>query len=99
MELLAYFIDRLKETKDRDGNSLYDSTIVSYGSNLRTGHDLRGCPAILTGGGAKNIKHGRHVMLPKLTPLSNLWLTLLTEAGVEVEQFGDSKGVLTEILS
>jgi len=38
-------------------------------------------------------------MLPKLTPLSNLWLTLLTEAGVEVEQFGDSKGVLTEILS
>ena len=97
MELLATFIDKLKATKDRNGASLYDSTIASYGSNLRTGHTLKGCPALLTGGGAKNIKHGSHIMLRELTPMSNYWLTIMQEAGLEVTQFNDSSGRLTEL--
>jgi len=97
MELFAHFIDRLKETKDRNGLSLYDTTIASYGSNLRTGHTLRNCPALLTGGGAKNIKHGRHIVLRELTPMSNYWLTVLQEAGVRTTQFNDSTGPLTDL--
>ena len=97
MELFAYFIDRLKATKDRNGTSLYESTIASYGSNLRTGHTLKDCPALLTGGGAENIKHGSHIILPKLTPMSNYWLTILQEAGLPVDQFNDSSGRITQL--
>lgn len=65
MELFAWFIDRLKETKDLDGRRLYDTCIVSYGSNLRAGYGLQSLPTLLTGGGADRIKHGRHIVLPK----------------------------------
>ena len=99
MELFAYFIDRLKATKDANGETLYDTSIVSFGSNIRTGHTLKSCPALLTGGGMENIEHGRHIMLRELTPMSNYWLTILKEAGVRGNQFNDSTGVLSELLS
>lgn len=98
MDLLAHFIDRLKEAKDIDGSRLFDNCIVSYGTNLRSGHELKNVPAILTGGGAKDIKHGRHIVLPKEdTPLANYWLTLMQQAGVPIEQFSHSTGVVSEL--
>lgn len=100
MELFAWFIDRLKETKDSEGRRLYDSSIVSYGSNLRTGHGLQSLPAILSGGGAERIKHGRHIILPKEdTSLANYWLTLLQQAGVETPRFHYSDGEVSELLT
>jgi hypothetical protein len=99
-ELLAYFIDILKRTKDVDGSSLYDHTILSWGTNLRTSHMLKDVPVIVTGGGAPKIKHGRHLVLPKEdTPLCNLWLTLLQQAGVKATSFGSSNGILPELLA
>lgn len=50
-ELFAHFLDRLKEAKDTDGSRLYDNCIVSFGTNLRSGHELKSLPAILSGGG------------------------------------------------
>jgi hypothetical protein len=100
MELFAWFLDRLKETKDTDGRPLYDSCIVSYGSNLRAGHGLQSCPALLSGGGADRIKHGRHIVLPQAnTSLANYWLTLLQQAGVETPKFHYSTGEISELLS
>lgn len=97
--LLAHFLDRLKEAKDMDGSSLYDNCIVSYGTNLRSGHELKNLPAILSGGGAKDIKHGRHIILPEEdTPLANYWLTLMNQAGVEIESFSHSTGTVPELL-
>lgn len=99
MALLAHFLDRLKEAKDIDGSRLYDNCIVSYGTNIRSGHELKNVPAILTGGGAKDIKHGRHIVLPKEdTPLANYWLTLIQQAGVPVDQFSHSSGIIPELL-
>lgn len=99
-EQLAYFIDLLKNTKDVEGSSLYDHTILSWGTNIRTSHMIKDVPLIITGGGAKNIKHGRHIVLPKEdTPLGNLWLTLLREVGVPVESFGNSTGIIPELIS
>lgn len=98
--LLAHFIDRLKEAKDSDDSRLFDNCLVSYGSNLRSGHELKNVPAIITGGGAKNIKHGRHIVLPKKdTPLANYWLTLLQESGIKTDKFSHSTGTLPELLS
>ncbi|MDA7888423.1 DUF1552 domain-containing protein [Akkermansiaceae bacterium] len=98
--LLAHFIDRLKEATDSDGSRLFDNCIVSYGSNLRSGHELKNVPAIVTGGGAENIKHGRNIILPKQdTPLANYWLTLMQQADINVDAFSHSTGILPELLS
>lgn len=100
MELLASFLDRLKEARDIDGSSLFDRCIISYGTNLRSGHELRNLPAILSGGGAPDIRHGRHLILPERdTPLANYWLTLLQQAGVPAEAFSHSTGNLPELVS
>ena len=99
MELFAHFLDRLKEARDIDGSRLFDNCIVSYGTNLRSGHELKNVPAILSGGGAKDIQLGQHVILPgKDRPLANYWLTLMQQAGVEVDQFSHSTGVIPELL-
>ena len=98
--LFAHFIDRLKEAKDIDGSSLFDNCIVSYGSNLRSGHELKNVPAILSGGAAKDIKHGRHIALPKQnTPLANYWLTLMQQAGIKTDKFSHSTNIIPELIS
>ena len=97
--LFAHFLDRLKEAKDSDGSRLFDNCIVSYGTNLRSGHELKNLPAILSGGGAKDISHGSHIVLPdEETPLANYWLTLMQQAGLEMDQFSHSTGTVPELL-
>ncbi|MGB0143317.1 MAG: DUF1552 domain-containing protein [Akkermansiaceae bacterium] len=99
MELFSWFLDRLKETKDVEGRRLYDTCLVSYGGNLRSGHGLQSLPALLSGGAADRIKHGKHIVLPKEnTSLANYWLTLLQQVGVELPQFAYSDGVVSELL-
>lgn len=98
--LFSHFLDRLKDARDSDGSRLYDNCIVSYGTNLRSGHELKNLPALLSGGGAKKIQHGRHIILPEEdTPLANYWLTLMQQAGAEVEEFSHSTGIVPELLS
>lgn len=95
-ELLAGLIDQLKATKEADGSSLFDHTTVAFGSNISSIHYLDNCPTVLTGGGA-NLKLGHHLVLPKDTPLCNVWLTMLKGMGIEVDRHGDSSGVVKEL--
>ncbi len=97
-ELLAGLIDKLKAMKEADGRSLFDHTCLAYGSNIRSVHFLDNCPTLLTGGAA-NIKLGQHLVLPKDTPLANVWLTLLRGLGIEAERHGDSTGVVKELIA
>ncbi len=94
--LLAGLLDKLKATKEADGTSLFDHVALAYGSNIRTIHYLDNCPTLLTGGGAK-LKLGHHLVLPKDTPLCNVWLTLLHGLGIEANRHGDSTGVVKEL--
>jgi hypothetical protein len=95
-ELLARFIDKLKATEEADGSTLFDRTAVAFGSNISSIHYLTNCPTILTGGGA-NLNLGQHLVLPKDTPLCNVWLTMLHGMGIEVERHGDSSGIVKEL--
>ena len=92
-ELLAGLIDKLKATREPDGTSLFDHTVVAYGSNIRTIHYLDNCPTLIAGRGA-GLALGQHLVLPKDTPLCNLWLTLLRGLGAKADSHGDSTGVL-----
>jgi hypothetical protein len=95
-ELLAGLIDKLKATKEADGSSLFNHTAVAFGSNISSIHYLTNCPTVLTGGGA-NLKLGQHLVLPKDTPLCNVWLTMLQGLGINVARHGDSAGVVKEL--
>ena len=97
-ELLAGLIDELKSVKEADGRSLFDHTCLAYGSNIRSVHYIDNCPTLLAGGGA-NLKLGQHVVLPKDTPLSNVWLTMLQGIGVSAERHGDSTGPLKKLIA
>ena len=95
-ELLAGLIDKLKAVKETDGSALFDHVALAYGSNIRSIHYLDNCPTLLTGGGAR-LKLGQHLVLPKDTPLANIWLTLLHGIGIDAERHGDSTGVVKEL--
>ena len=95
-ELLAGLIDKLKATKESDGSSLFDHVALAFGSNISSIHYLTNCPTILTGGGAK-LKLGQHVVLPKDTPLCNVWLTMLQGMGINAERHGDSTEIAKEL--
>jgi hypothetical protein len=45
-------------------------------------------------GGAEGIRGNRHIAAPMGTPLSNLHVKILNRAGVAIDSFGDSTGVL-----
>jgi hypothetical protein len=97
-ELLSYLFDRLKSTKDLNGHTLFDWTTISYGSNIHSIHNLNNTPALIAGN-RSGLKLGEHMVMPKGTPLCNLWLTLLHANGLEQEQFGDSSGLIDGILA
>jgi hypothetical protein len=95
LDLFAQFLDKLKAIPDGDG-SLLDHSLFLYGSGMTNGnaHDHENLPTLLVGGAAGRHKGNRHVKMPKSTPLSNLMITLLDKAGVNVEKFGQSDGVI-----
>jgi hypothetical protein len=94
----AYLLEKLRSTPDGEGN-LLDHSIIVYGSgtadgNRHTHHDL---PVLVAGGGAGQIKGGRHLKYKTETPLNNLFVNVLNKAGVPAGNFGDATGVLTDI--
>lgn len=92
MELFAGFVAKLKATPDGDG-SLLDHSMIVYGSGLSDGnrHTHEDLPVLLVGGGG-GFRCNNHVVYPKDTPMTNLYLTLLDRMGVPAEQLGDSTG-------
>jgi hypothetical protein len=100
-DLLAGLIDKLKAATESDGTRLFDHVALAYGSNIRTIHYLDNCPTVLTGGGA-GLKLGQHLVLPKDTPLCNVWLTMLQGIGIpprQLERHGDSTGVIKALIA
>ena len=94
-QMYAYFLEKLRSTRDGDGSLLDHSTIL-YGGGISDGnqHLHDNLPILLVGGGLGNIKGGRHLRYPNFTPMTNLFLTILDKLGMPVEKFGDSTGKL-----
>ena len=90
-QLLAYFAEKLAATSDATG-SLLDNSMLLHGSGMCNGnlHDHKNLPLVLLGGGAGQLRGGRHIKFQELTPMANLLLGLLDKAGVPADSFGDS---------
>jgi len=92
VQLLGYFLKRLRDTPDGDG-SLLDHSMILYGGGLGNGnlHDHLNLPCLLAGGAAGRLKGGRHLAYPEKTPMANLLLTMLDKVGIPTpEKIGDS---------
>jgi Protein of unknown function (DUF1552) len=96
-ERLNRFAKRLASVKE--GNStLLDNSIILFGSNMANSdlHNNNPLPQLLLGRGG-GIKGGQHLAMPKDTPHSNLLLTMVQRAGVNLEKFSDSTGPLADV--
>jgi hypothetical protein len=94
VQQFAYFVKKMKDTRDGEG-SLLDRAMILYGSSLADGnsHSHADLPLVMVGGG----RGGRYLTFPKGTPMTNLLLTLLDKAGVHPEKIGDSNGILEHL--
>jgi hypothetical protein len=94
-ENFAYFLNKLKTTQDGEGN-LLDHSIVVYGSGLSdpNAHSKVNLPTVIAGRANAQLRPGRHVKYAGGTPMTNLFLSLLSCMDVQAESFGDSTGKL-----
>jgi hypothetical protein len=94
MKLLAALFTNLKGQPE-EGGTLFDRTMVLYGSNLGDAnmHVTTNLPVLLAGGG---FKHGQHLAFDRERnyPLPNLFVTMLQRMGIEADKFASSTGTM-----
>src|SRR5580704_6794275 len=95
VSLIPYFLEKLKNTPDGDGN-LLDHSLVLYGSPLgdSNAHNHKRVPVFLAGHASGRVKGNLHVRCQDMTPMANVLLTVMHKAGMNVESIGDSMGVI-----
>lgn len=97
MKLFGEFLKKMKTTTEA-GDTVLDKTIVLHASNLgnASSHSNDNLPIIVAGGG---LKHAGHVAYDRKDnkPMSNLFVRMLQQMGLEMDKFGSSTGVLSEV--
>jgi hypothetical protein len=97
LRVFGEFLEKMKQSTEGE-QSLLDRTSVFYTSNLgnSSSHDNTNLPILLAGGG---FKHQGHVGFDRKNNmlLSNLYVRMLQQMGIEKETFGASTGVISEI--
>jgi hypothetical protein len=97
LKVLGEFLDKMKKSTEGD-QTLLDRTGIFYASNLgnSSSHDNTNLPILLAGGG---FRHQGHIAYDRKnnTLLSNLFVRMLHQIGIEVKSFGASTGVVSEV--
>src|SRR5262249_40618530 len=95
VEVLAYFLNRLQSMHDGYGTVL-DQSLILYGGGMGDGnlHRHSNLPCLMAGKLGGQFETARHLAYKLDTPMSNLLVTILKKAGVEIESIGDSTGPL-----
>ena len=94
VEHFARFLQKLSETRDIDGSSLLDNSMIVYagGNGDPNRHTHTNLPVILAGSAGGRISTGRYLKVAS-QPMCNLFLDLIDRMGVEgVDRLGDSSG-------
>jgi hypothetical protein len=96
VSMLPYFLDKLKNIQESDGNML-DKTMIIYGSPMGDSnlHNHRRCPLIVVGKAEGRLTGNLHIKAPDGTPMANAMLGMMHTLGLDdMKTFGDSNGVL-----
>lgn len=93
-DALNHFLQGLSAANET-GTALLDRTMVLYGTCMGSAnsHSNVNLPVLLAGGG---FRHGRHLGfdIKNNYPLSNLYVSMLQQLGIQTESFATSTGVL-----
>ncbi len=97
LKVLGEFLDKMKKSTEGE-QTLLDRAMIFYASNLgnSSSHDNTNLPILLAGGG---FAHQGHVGYDRKnnTLLSNLFVRMMQQMGIEAKSFGASSGVVSEI--
>lgn len=98
IEQFAWFLQKLRDTPDGEGN-LLDNSMIVYGGGIRDGdrHDHGDLPLLIAGHGGGTLRQGRQIKATEGTPMTNLYLSMLDRMGVDAERIGDSNGKFEKI--
>ena len=93
VSLVPYFLEKLKNAPDGDGN-LLDHSLILYGSPLgdSNAHNHKRVPVFLAGKANGKVKGNLHVRCAESTPMANVLLTVMHKVGMTAESIGDSTG-------
>ncbi len=99
--ILGYMVEQMMAVEESDGSNLLDNSLILYGSGISDGdrHDHVDLPVITLGKGGGTFRTGQHLQCRAETPMSNLLLAMLQQAGVPINQFGDSTEPLPGLLA
>lgn len=91
----AYFVGRMKATKDAMDRPLLDSSIIVYGSDIHDGnqHGHDNLPILMAGKANGQMTPGR-VIDAGNRPLANLWVSVAKMMGTDVNTHGNSNGTI-----
>jgi hypothetical protein len=93
MSLFPYFLEKMRNTPDGDGN-LLDHALILWGSPMGDSnvHAHKRLPVLLVGKAGGKVKGNNHVQCEDETPYANVLLTMLRRLGIEQTSIGDSSG-------
>ena len=92
-------IEKMKSLKEYDGSSVFDNSVLMFGSGLSHGNKHTGTnlPLVLAGGANSRLNTGKLLNYPKQPPHSNCLLTLIQHFGIEREKYSNSTGTLDRL--
>lgn len=96
MYQLGKFMTKLQNTKEGDSNLLDKTAIFMSGCmGNASSHSNRRLPALLAGGG---FKHQGHLKMKQTTEMTNIYVTMLQNFGMEIDKIGPSTGTVSELV-
>jgi hypothetical protein len=97
LKQFSRFLTTMQQVREGEG-TLFDHTAILNASNLgnASAHSCENLPILLAGGG---FKHQGHVLKDRNDnmPLSNLYVRMLQQVGIEGDSFGSSTRVADEV--
>ena len=98
MQKVSYLLQAMDSIREGD-STLLDNSLIMYGSGISDGdrHNHDELPIMLAGSGGGRVKTGRHIEYRRQTPLCNLYVWMMEQAGLEGDSFGDSTGALEQL--
>src|SRR5687767_9197154 len=95
VSMVPYFMKKLKETPDGDGQNMLDNTLIIYGSPMGNSnvHNHKRCPLFLAGKAGGALRGNLHLKAADGTPMANVFMSVMQDIGMdELKNFGDATG-------
>jgi hypothetical protein len=98
VSLANHLLTRLDSIQEGE-RTLLDNSLIVYGSGIADGnsHNHNDLPIAMFGSGGGKIDTGRYIRCRHKTPLTNLYCSMLDRAGIKIDSFSDSSGLIDEL--